>query len=51
MYFTGEFIGSRKEHIYIGMLSTFTFSVDHSGVNLVKVSLGNFAQYLFKPIL
>lgn len=47
-YFTGEFIGSRKEHIYIGILSTFTPLMDHSGVNLVNVSLGNFAQYLFK---
>jgi len=45
-YFNGEFIGSRRKQIYITASWTFTVSIYHSGVNLVKVSLGNFAQYL-----
>lgn len=46
IYFTGEFMGSRREQMYLAMSLIFTVSIDHSGVNLVKVSLGNFAQYL-----
>lgn len=45
-YFTGELMGSRKEQVYITVSLTLTVSIDHSGVNLVNVSLGNFAQYL-----
>lgn len=45
-YFNGEFMGSRREQVYIIVSWIFTISIDHSGVNLVKVSLGNFAQYL-----
>lgn len=46
-YFNGEFMGSRKEQIYICVSWISIASIDHSGVNLVKVSLGNFAQYLY----
>lgn len=45
-YFTGEFIGSRREQVYIVVSLTLAVSIDHSGVNLVNVSLGSFAQYL-----
>lgn len=45
-YFTGELMGSRREQVYIVVLLILTVSIDHSGVNLVNVSLGSFAQYL-----
>lgn len=46
MHFSGELMGSLNEQVCISIPSTIFEVICHSGVNLVKVSLGNFAQYL-----
>lgn len=50
MYLSGELMGNLKEHLYIVVSSRVDSSIDHSGVSLVKVSLGNLAQYLKEKI-